>query len=352
MNNQILSQDEIDALLASTIIRDKNGLTPSEIIALDAVYKLAFSDAAETLSSLLKKRVNLLPPAIRLVDQKALKSKVVTPSIAAEIRYHQDAVGRSLLFIPARDARAIASLMLGKEVETSRLELDELELSAAEEAIFQLVNSCAKTISKVLGQSVKTKKPIVNILRSEEETFSSLAPEEKMVDISFRGGIGEIIETEFKLLIPMPFARGLAEAQNNKGKDTVADKGAEEPKEQAKGNGQAEQIAPGPEFMIQPIQYPPATPDSESQEKGGKGVILDLDLELTARLGSTHMKIKELLELGSGSVVTLNKFAREPVDILANGKLIAKGQITSVGENVGVKITEIVSPMERVNNRQ
>ncbi len=75
-------------------------------------------------------------------------------------------------------------------------------------------------------------------------------------------------------------------------------------------------------------------------------------MEISVELGSTKMRIKEILDLGIGSVIELDRLAGELVDILVNGKLIAKGEVVVIDENFGVKITDIVSPFERVNNLQ
>ena len=76
--------------------------------------------------------------------------------------------------------------------------------------------------------------------------------------------------------------------------------------------------------------------------------LLDIPVEITVRLGSTRMLIKELLQLGQGSVVELEKLAGEPMEILANNKLIARGEVVVVNEKFGIRLTDIISPSERL----
>lgn len=76
--------------------------------------------------------------------------------------------------------------------------------------------------------------------------------------------------------------------------------------------------------------------------------ILDLPLEVSVELGRAKLLINDLLQLGQGSVVELNKFAGEPLEILVNNRLVARGEAVVVNEKFGVRITDIVSPMERV----
>ena len=76
--------------------------------------------------------------------------------------------------------------------------------------------------------------------------------------------------------------------------------------------------------------------------------ILDIPLEVTVQLGRTNMLVNELLKLGQGSVIELEKMAGETLEILANQKLVARGEVVVINEKFGIRVTEIISPMERV----
>ncbi|MBI5521269.1 MAG: flagellar motor switch protein FliN [Desulfarculus sp.] len=91
---------------------------------------------------------------------------------------------------------------------------------------------------------------------------------------------------------------------------------------------------------------------SEGEGKGAHSIdfILDIPLEVTVELGRTSMLINDLLQLGQGSVIELNKLAGEPLEILVNRKLIARGEVVVVNEKFGVRLTDIVSPIERVKS--
>ena len=77
-------------------------------------------------------------------------------------------------------------------------------------------------------------------------------------------------------------------------------------------------------------------------------LLLDIPLEITAELGRTRMIVNDLLQLGQGSVIELNKLAGEPLEILVNHKLIARGEVVVVNEKFGIRLTDIISPMERI----
>lgn len=76
--------------------------------------------------------------------------------------------------------------------------------------------------------------------------------------------------------------------------------------------------------------------------------ILDIPLRVTVELGRTSVQIKDLLQLGQGSVLELDKLAGEPLEILVNGKLVAKGEVVVVNEKFGIRLTDIISPIERI----
>lgn len=87
---------------------------------------------------------------------------------------------------------------------------------------------------------------------------------------------------------------------------------------------------------------------SDNKLKRELDFILDIPLDVSAELGRTRLLINELLQLGQGSVVELNKLAGEPLEVYVNGKLVARGEAVVINEKFGVRLTDIISPIERV----
>jgi flagellar motor switch protein FliN/FliY len=100
----------------------------------------------------------------------------------------------------------------------------------------------------------------------------------------------------------------------------------------------------------QPAEFPALDPRAGSGPQNNLDFILDIPLQLSARLGSTKMIIRDLLQLGQGSVIELDSLAGEPLEVLVNGKLVARGEAVVVNEKLGVRLTDVISPMERVQN--
>ena len=100
---------------------------------------------------------------------------------------------------------------------------------------------------------------------------------------------------------------------------------------------------------VQPANFASFQPQSLQQpEMNNLDILLDIPLQVTVELGRTKRSVKELLELSSGSIIELDKLAGEPVDILVNKRLIAKGEVVVIDENFGVRVTDILSQTERL----
>ena len=122
--------------------------------------------------------------------------------------------------------------------------------------------------------------------------------------------------------------------------------------EQESGGTVTDETKPGDGPPARPADFPPLEPSGGGNPPSGMDFILDIPLQLSARLGSTRMIVRDLLQLGQGSVVELDKLAGEPIEVLVNGKLVARGEAVVVNEKLGIRLTEVISPMERIRNLQ
>ena len=109
-------------------------------------------------------------------------------------------------------------------------------------------------------------------------------------------------------------------------------------------------VMPGMNPNVQSVQFSPLLNGVTEAEQGNIGLIMDVFMEMTVELGRTRKMIKEILSMGEGHIIELDKLAGEPVDILVNHKPIAKGEVVVIDENFGVRVTEILSPAERITD--
>jgi flagellar motor switch protein FliN/FliY len=350
MSNEMLSQEEINALLNEEAVE----LTPLERDALGEIGNISFGSGATALSLLLNRRVELNTPNVELSELSELIRKYPKPCLVAEVDYTTGLKGTNLLLFQMHDAAVIADLMLGGDGTSPNMELGDMEISAISEAMNQMIGKASTSMSSLFELRVEIAPPRTRVLsmKNLEEFSSQFIENNLVVVVNFRLVIEGLVDSQIMLVIPYPFAREMAK--------TLIDVDEQAPMEgkmaeQLKGNPRKPEGRVEPKMAdgsVRPIQFGTLESTPPLEGPGNLNLLLDVPLEISVELGSTKMRIKEILELGIGSVIELDRLAGELVDILVNGKLIAKGEVVVIDENFGVKITDIVSPFERVNNLQ
>ncbi len=415
MSDDMLSQDEIDALLRGTADEDdeqegqqespeEGNLSTLEQDALGEIGNISFGSSATALSSLLNQKVDITTPTISVIEQSQLPDEFPQPNVAIQVTYTEGFSGMNLLVIQQKDAAIIADLMLGGDGTTPDEELNDIHLSAVQEAMNQMMGSAATSMSTVFNKRVDISPPSIDLLNVKEGEGTETIPDNQiLVKVSFQLRIGELIDSAIMQVLPLNFAKELvnqllnppeqepekesapqAQAQAApQQQEQVAQHSAppnhapDQPQQSAQATQQQPvQQAPQPSAQTQPQQ-----PKQQPQHIGGMGdaqnadvqaaefssfnqvelpknekrnldMLLDIPLRVTVELGRTKRTIKEILELSSGSIVELDKLAGEPVDIHVNEKLIAKGEVVVIDENFGVRVTDILSQQERLKKLQ
>lgn len=355
MSNQILSQEEIDALLKGN---GDHSLTAFERDALGEIGNIAFGAAATALSSLLNRRIELNTPNVDLVTMEQLKQENPGACVLTEVDYKKGLAGSNFMILQMIDAAIIADLMMGGDGANPKSEINEMELSAVGEAMNVMMGSASTSMSTLFARRVEIDPPRVYI-KDMNEPDVDLAPASQgdLVRASFQFFIEDLIDSRLMLLIPLEFARDMADCLNQETMISqpapVAAKAPDAGRPQAAaGSPAATEMSASSSVMVQPVQFAPIAPMPTGRETGNIGLLMDVTLQLSVELGGARMKIKDILELGVGSIVELDRLAGEPVDILVNSKLIAKGEVVVIDENFGVKVTDILNPIERVNSLQ
>lgn len=361
MGNNVLSQEEIDALLRgrpTASERPAPSLSESEKDALGEIGNISMGTAATTLSMLLNRRVQITIPRVSITTPREIASLNPMPFIVIEVGYTEGLLGRNLLVIRTSDGSVIADLMMGRDGLSPDPEIGELTLSALSEAMNQMMGSAATSLSTIFGRTIVISPPAARVIDLENEPLDgALNSDEFLVKIAFRMTVENLIDSELMLLLQSGFA-----------KDMVALLQQEElPQPEARPIRRSEPVraAPAPPpsveparkappVAVHPVEFAPLQPQHNSPQvpTGNLGLLLDVPLQLTVELGRTKKTIKEIIELGPGSIFELDRVAGEPVDIYVNGKLIAKGEVVVIDENFGVRVTDIISIIDRVSNLQ
>lgn len=436
-----MSQEEIDALLrqsaegtlAPSPKTVDDYLTPFEQDALGEIGNITFGSAATALSTLLGKKVDITTPKVSIITRGEFEEAFPKPHVAVHVQYVDGFQGINSLVIKIRDAQVIADLMLGGEGQPKDEELNEIHISAVQEAMNQMMGSSATSMSTIFNRFVNISPPGIDILNmSSGEGVGSLPDDETLIQISFRLKIGDLIDSTIMQLLPVQFAKDmvtmlLGDVSQPEPEAAAAplEKPAQTPPpaaaapEPPQAPPTAQQQMPAPEVPGYPPQYPPqgqGMPPYPGMPEGGYyyppqgmpaygmqgmppygmppqgtpyqqappqnpapgrnvnvqpvqfanlnagafgnidennlNLLMDIPLKVTVELGRTQKQIKDILEMSQGSIIELDKLAGEPVDILVNNKLIAKGEVVVIDENFGVRVTDIVSQWDRIQKLQ
>ncbi|MRX70603.1 flagellar motor switch phosphatase FliY [Bacillus lacus] len=361
VSNGMLSQDEIDALLRGAPASEETGalqigdyLSPMEEDAIGEIGNISFGSSATALSSLLNQKVEITTPTVSVILKCDLAEEFPYPYVGIEVDYTEGFTGSNLLIIKQHDAAIIADLMIGGDGKNPGEMLDEIQLSAVQEAMNQMMGSAATSMSTVFNKRVDISPPTIELLDANQQGVSEDKDETLYIQVSFRLKIGQLIDSNIMQLLPLQFARDLiSELLNPQSEIAAAEPAAEMPiyEEPKSAPAQVKTSAPSPqEYEVKPVEFAAfSNQQGHPVETGNLEMLLDIPLQVTVELGRTKRSIKEILELSSGSIIELDKLAGEPVDILVNSKIVAVGEVVVIDENFGVRVTDIVSQKERLN---
>ncbi|AGA70276.1 CheC, inhibitor of MCP methylation [Desulfitobacterium dichloroeliminans LMG P-21439] len=403
MGNGMLSQEEIDALLGGNLesgppIEEQptQEFSDMEKDAIGEIANISMGTAATTLSQLLMRKVEITTPKVDLADSDQIRKDYPIPSIIVDVRYKVGIEGSNLLILSQRDGAVIVDLMMGGNGQNPSEELNEISISGVAEAMNQMMGSAATSMSTMFNSVIDITPPqlVLNDMSGQDTNAINnfLNTQEKLVRISFRMVVEDVIDSILVQVIPIPVAKGMVEkllgsmggtSSKQETKPTppppapvqapTASYGqpVQHPPEQppqvayapqpeypqqgyggpAYGHAPGGQYAGGygaPPTTVQPAQFVPLKPAELIQGQDNLGLILDVPLQVSVELGKAKKTIKEILELGPGSVIELDRLAGEPVDMIVNGKLVAKCEVVVINETFGIRITDIVQPSERM----
>ena len=351
--------------------------------------------AATTLSVLLGHKVNITTPSVAVSTMSLIREHYPMPYLIVEVGYTIGIDGNNVLAIQAQDAAIIADLMMGGDGTNPDTEIGEIAMSAVGESMNQMMGTVATSLSTMFNKKIDISPPKVNLidLGAEDKVTEIVDQNEPIVRISFRMEVDGLIDSEIMQILPVDVAKEMVESLMGGATSsepvpapapaptpapapapaptpapapmpapTPAPQPAPMPQPQMAPPPQyaapQPQYAPQPMYAappmqsvpVQPAQFTPLATGPVPVNDANIGLILDVPLEITVELGRTRKSIKEVLELTNGSIIELDRLAGEPVDIMVNGKYLAKGEVVVIDENFGVRITDIASPAERAAN--
>ena len=389
MSDGTISQDEIDALLSGV---DVGGLSsgPSSSVNLDTATLTKFAEgmkdkAVSNLNTMTGASFEIGSPSVEALDRDQLLAKLPEMVVAVMADFNAGLKGDHLILLAPEFGQKITSL-INKE---DNAELDDMALSVIGEFVSTHSGSEITDLSSIAGlaanppEAVHVPKAMVRFPQGTFALFSYPFTLDGQSYTLWEAVSSEVAEGIAKALgggtpDPAPASGGALNAADMASMASLAGGSP-----QMGGMGMAQQPMMGgfqqqpmmggmnmggmpmggmqqpmmggmPMGMsipnVQSVQYPNLAGGPTTQEQGNIGLIMDVNMEMTVELGRTKKQIKDILGMGEGTIIELDKLAGEPVDILVNHKPIAKGEVVVIDENFGVRVTEILSPMERVSD--
>ena len=378
---------------------DESLLTDVEKDAIGEVANISMGSSATTLYSLVNRKVNITTPVVTLANWNTVLGDYEKPCVFIQIKYTKGLDGTNILVLKEHDVKVITDLMMGGDGTNTDGELGEMHLSAISEAMNQMMGSASTSLSTMLGKLIDISPPEASLLDlTAYHDGKDISPflGGTFVKIAFRMQVDDLVDSTIMQLYPIEFAKTIVETfMNHQQEESAANQSAAQPAQPqapatqppaAAGQPMMGQPMAGQPMMGQPMAGQPmmnpmygaapmmgmqgaqptmfAPPQAAAPQQnvniqpaqfqtfGGNfnptvsqeniGLIMDVPLEVTVELGRTTKSIAEILDFAPGTIIELDRIAGEPIDVLVNGKFVAKGEVVVIEESFGIRVTEII----------
>jgi len=383
----------------------EDSLSPDEIDTIGEIANICMGTAATALFSLVNKKVEISTPVVSYSDWESLEKEYEKPCVMIRITYTKGLFGSNVLVLKERDVKVITDLMMGGDGTNTDSEITDIHLSAISEAMNQMMGSSATSLSSMLNKVIDISPPESSLIdlnepESGEDIDSFL--KERFIKIEFHLQIGDLVDSKLMQLYPISLAKKMVENvkanmenDSNSTVDNLADgsgsrqvqneppvndrtsndknmnsystgnmnrmngmvndmvndmdngmnrmNGMNNSMNQMNGrmNGMNEMnekpvnVSAAQFSPLSSVSNPPLLQENID-------LIKDVPLEVTVELGRTKKSIQDILDFAPGTIIELNKIAGEPIDVLVNGKYVAKGEVVVIEESFGIRITEIL----------
>ena len=384
----MLSQEEINALLGGGSVGELSTndgpLSDAEKDAIGEISNICMGTAATTLYSLVNQKVVITTPNVEIINWDKLISEYARPCVFINIFYKEGIDGNNVLILKEDDVKIITDLMMGGDGLNPAPELSELHFSAICEAMNQMMGSAATSLSSMLNCKVDITPPdakLLDLAAHADDASVGVFSEGDFVRITFKMTIGELVDSTMMQLYPLKLAKDLyskftgddsfvEKPVNNAIKDSEPSMDTNQgmASQSMASQGVAGQPVMGQPMMGQPMMGQPMmgqpmmgqpmmgkdvnvqniqfqafnlSPNPVMQQENIE-LIMDVPLDVSVVLGRTRKSIKEILEFAPGTIIELDKLAGEPIDVIVNQKMVAKGEVVVIEESFGIRITEII----------
>lgn len=365
------------------VVDSQEKLSGMEIDVIGEVMNISMGTAATAMSSILNTKVNITTPRIETIGVEEFEFSYLEPVIGVLINYVEGIEGANVLLLQESDMKKILSQLF--DMETSdEIEFDEISKSAIGEIMNQMMGAAAGALASFLGKVVNISPPTLldTTNKSSIRDLFSLKGE-NLVSIKFNLSIEGLVESEFISAMEPALAREIVSmSMGASGIDDeveeqavvqdppapvqqqptyqeapqVAQPSSAEPTRVVKNEPPAATVYTQPQQPVQVNSYEFRQLGDDQRLSNIPGdnleLLMSVPIQITVELGKTRKKIKDIAELTLGNIVELDRQAGDQVDVIANGRLIARGDVVVVDDNYSVKITEIIKVRENAEQKK
>jgi flagellar motor switch protein FliN/FliY len=361
-------------------------LTSFDKDTIGEILNISMGTAATTISTLLNRKVIITTPVVSTIKSEDFEIQSLQPAIGIQIEYIEGLTGSNIMVMKLSDIKAMVNILLSGDVledNDNDDELDEMHISAISEIMNQMMGASCTALASFFGKSINISPPKTFGVDELQSIINRLHSDEFVVLVTFCLYVDELISSEFITVLPMQFAKELVNIALNiqepkkiidvidtqkkiakKPTTPINDEISVENKKESSNNSpnyrrteMQTNVMPNnrsSQVTVQPLKLNNFDDDDYfathiDSNQSNFNLLLGIPLEVTVEIGRKRQTIKEILEIRQGSIIELDKQACDPVDIMVNGQLIAKGDVVVIEDNFGVRITEIISNNEIIN---
>jgi flagellar motor switch protein FliN/FliY len=339
-----MSQEEIDALLGNVdaLVSGEtpiqNTQTTGKGVELSPLERDRIAD--EMLKGLLKGipgiravlnlNIDIDNPYAEIRKKSEILKDLKGKNVVFQVKINGSFNGEFYFVIPIRDAQKITSVLMGGMGEESSDEpLDVAQITTIKDGLNVMMYSVVSHLSARIGETIT---PIgMNVFNGNE--FVDELTEDHYVRIQYNFEVSGLVDTKILFILPYSLAKNILSQLENKDKRKSVVR---------------EEVEEEPEIPVKEVEFPSISTTTQGLASPNVDLLLDVQMTVTVELGRTKKYVKDILEMGEGSIIELDKQAGEHVDVLVNGKLVARGEVVVIDENFGVRITEIISPKDKL----
>ena len=342
--------------------------------AIGELQNMMMGSAATALSNFMNAKVWITTPKVHVSKAGKIKFDELDPSICVKINYVKGMHGASILVLKQSDVQLMVNQLMGMPpVVTDDFVFDEMNISAVCEIMNQMMGASATTLSEILNTPTDISTPEAIVIDSAEDILkiNNIDEDQTVCAISFDLTIDDIINSHFVTMLTIDLANEMGDkmlgsysmndvptpppepvkkpepkpakpAPAERKRKPAASKPAPAEKKVVNGNSSAAKNMRVEEFNMNSF-YDDDDDNFISQEQfRNLRPLLDVPMEVSVRIGTTQRRIEEVSDFTKGTIIELDTMANEPVEIMVNGNLMARGEVVVVDDNFAVRITEIV----------